>query len=198
MGRPSKLTPQQWAEVERRLLTGETTRTLGAEYGLAESAIRKRFGAHKSISAQSAQVRTVAEKLADANIALQALPPAQRPVAMDLAEKLRSISGSLASAAELGARTAHRLQALANSEVAKVDDAEPMSSLEKLKGVSALTKLANDSASIALNLLAANKDTVKRLNDDGDGAAGGALDATGMSTEALSEIMKARDASFRG
>lgn len=94
---------------------------------------------------------------------------------MDLAEKLRSISGSLASAAELGAKTAHRLQALANSEVAKVDDAQPLESVDALKGVSALTKLANDSASIALNLLNANKETVQRLNvGDGEPAGGSA------------------------
>jgi hypothetical protein len=84
---------------------------------------------------------------------------------MDLAEKLRSISTSLASAADLGAKTSHRLQALANSEVGKVDDADPLSvdSLTALKGVGVLTKLANDSASIALNLLAANKETVKQI-----------------------------------
>lgn len=167
MGRPSKLTPAQWAEVERRLLAGETARALGAEFGLAESAIRKRFGAHKSVSAQSAQVRTVAEKLAEANTALAALPPAQRPVAMDLAEKLQNISGSLASAAELGAKTAHRLNALANSEVGKVDDASPLSpeSIAALKGVGVLTKLANDSAHIAVNLLAANKERIAKLDE---------------------------------
>lgn len=164
MGRPSKLTPQQWDEVQRRLLAGETASSLGREFGISEAAIRKKFGSHESVSAKSTKVRAVAEKLADAHSALESLPIAQRPIALDLADKLRSISASLASAADLGAKTAHRLQALANSEVAKVDDAVPMQSLEALKGVSALTKLANDSASIALNLLAANKETVKELN----------------------------------
>lgn len=198
MGRPSKLTPAQWAEVEHRLLTGETARSLGREFGVSEAAIRKRFGANQSVSAQSSQVRTAAEKIAEANRALEALPPAQRGVAIDLAEKLRSISESLASAAELGARTAHRLQALANSEVAKVDDAEPMTSLENLKGVSALTKLANDSASIALNLLAANKDTVKELNLREPEDRGPTIDPTLLSSGALAEIMRARDAALRG
>lgn len=197
MGRKSKLTPAQWEDVGRRLLAGETARALGREFGLSEGAIRKKFGAHQSVSAQSTQVRTVAEKLAEANIALEALPPAQRHVAIDLSEKLRSISQSLASAAELGARTAHRLQALANSEVSKVDDAEPMSSLENLKGVSALTKLANDSASIALNLLAANKDTVTRLNTQPP-EPDEVLDVSSLSTAALAEIMKARGAAVRG
>ena len=89
-----------------------------------------------------------------------------RALAVSLADKLRSISSHLASAAEYGAATAHRLNALANSEVAKVDDADVLSpeSMEAMKGVAALTRLANDSSSIALNLLAANKDTVQRMN----------------------------------
>jgi hypothetical protein len=165
MGRPSKLTPQQWTEVERRLLAGETARGIAPDFGISEAGIRKRFGAHQSISAQSAQVRTVAEKLADASLALQALPPAQRSVAVDLAEELRTMSVSVARAANLGAKTGHRLHALANSEVAKVDDAAPLSeeSIAALKGVGVLTKLANDSLSPALNLLAANKDRVKEI-----------------------------------
>lgn len=172
MGRPSKLSDTQWADVHRRLLAGETARSLGREYGLSEAAIRKRFGAHQNLSAQSAQVRTAAEKLADAHMALEALPPAQRVVAESLADKLRSISNSLASAAELGAKTAHRLQALANSQVAKVDDADPLLSVEALKGVSALTRLANDSSHIALNLLSANKERVQKLDEPAEGDQG--------------------------
>lgn len=188
MGRPSKLTPAQWAEVERRLLAGETARSLGREFGVSEAAIRKRFGAHQSVSSQSAQVRTVAEKLAEANTALEALPVAQRSVAMNLAEKLRSISGSMASAAELGAKTAHRLHALANSEVGKVDDADPLKSAESLKGVMVLTELANKSAHIAINLLAANKD---RVNEPPPPEAP-SIDPSKLSDAALKEIMGAR------
>lgn len=166
MGRPSKLSPSQWNELHRRLLAGETARSLGREFGVSEAAIRKKYGANHSVSAQSAQVRSAAIKLAEANNALEALPAAQREVAMNLSDKLRSISSSLANAAELGAKTAHRLQALSNAEVSKVDDAEPMQSIDNLRNVGVLTKLANDSAAIALNLLAANKESVKRLNDD--------------------------------
>jgi hypothetical protein len=167
MARPSKLSPSQWEALHKRLLAGETARALGREFSVSEAAIRKKYGANQKVSAQSSQVRTVAEKLAQAQTALEALPPAQQGVALDLADKLRNISSSLASAAELGAKTAHRLQSLANSEVAKVDDADPLASLGSLKSVGVLTKLANDSASIALNLLNANKETVKDLNSQG-------------------------------
>lgn len=192
MSRPSKLTPAQWEEVGRRLMEGEGARALGREFGISEAAIRKKFGANHSVSAQSAQVRTVAQKLADAQTALEILPPAQRVVAIDLAEKLRSISSSLASAAELGAKTAHRLQALANSQVAKVDDADPMKSIAELRDVGVLTKLANESSSIALNLLAANKPAVERLNQPEPPRP--SFDPRQLSPAALAELMALRNA----
>jgi len=160
MARPSKLTPAQWAEIERRAAEGEGIRALAREFGISEGTIRLR------VSTQTTQVRNVARKLADAQAELSSLPVRQQYAAVSLAEKLRNISGSLASAAELGAATAHRLHALANSEVAKVDDAEPMASLESLRNVGVLTKLANDSSHIALNLLASNKDRVKAADDE--------------------------------
>lgn len=174
MGRPSKLTPAQWLELEKRLLAGETARALGREMGISEASIRGKLGANRALSAQSAQVQETAQKIAEANLALEALPVSQRPAAMDLAEKLRSISQSVASAAELGARTGHRLHALANSEVGKVDDADPLSaeSITALKGVGVLTKLANESLAPALNLLSANKDRIKYGQADEDDLSG--------------------------
>ena len=192
MARPSKLTPAQWEEVGRRLLEGEGARSLGREFGVSEAAIRKRFGANQSVSAQSSQVRTVAQKLAEAQTALEILPPAQRVVAIDLAEKLRSISNSLASAADLGAKTAHRLQALANSQVAKVDDADPMKSIGELRDVGVLTKLANESSLIARDLLAANKPAIERLNQERPAAP--TIKPGQLSNATLCELLAARDA----
>ena len=161
MGRPSKLSPAQWAEVERRVAEGEAIRPLAKEFGVDEAAIRRR------VSPQTPQVRRVAAKIAETQAELAALPVAHQHLAVSLADKLRNISQSLASAAELGAKTAHRLQALANSEVAKVDDAEPLQSLDNLRGVGVLTKLANESAATALNLLSANRETVQKINSAG-------------------------------
>lgn len=160
MARPSKLSPEQWAEIERRLAAGESSAALAREFGVHQSQVTRR------VSQVSQVVRNVAHQVAEAQTALAALPVPQQYMAVSLAEKLRNTSTSLASAAELGAATAHRLHALANSEVAKVDDADPLMSVENLKGVAALTKLANDSASIALNLLSANKDQMQKLNDE--------------------------------
>lgn len=171
MGRPSKLTPAQWAEIERRLLAGETARKLGPEFGLAESAIRKRFGAQ--FGAQSARVQTAARKLADANAAmdeantaLEALPLAQRQIAITLADDLREISRHLAAAARYGSATAHRLAGIAHGKVQEIDDAAPLTdeSVATLKGVAVLTRMANEAATIGVNLLKANEETIREVN----------------------------------
>lgn len=160
-GRPPALTPKQQEEVRRRLAAGEGVRALAQEFKVGKATIGRLAG-------HTGQVRKVAETLAAAQNALAALPIQQQHMALSLADKLRSISDNLASAAELGAKTSHRLQALANSQVAKVDDADPMQSIAALRDVGVLTKLANDSASIALNLLAANKERVHALDAPAD------------------------------
>ena len=43
MGRPSKLTDKQWAEIEKRLLAGESQGKLAKEFKVARSAISDRF-----------------------------------------------------------------------------------------------------------------------------------------------------------
>lgn len=166
MGRKSKLTDVQWAELFARKSEGESNRALAKEYGVSEAAIREREGK----IGKTVEVQRVARMIVETEGALKSLPIAQQITAQNLADKLKAISGSLASAAELGAKTAHRLHHLANSEVAKIDDADPLDNVEALRGVAALTKLANDSASIALNLLSANKDAVKEANAPKDEA----------------------------
>lgn len=196
MGRKSKLTAVQWAEIDKRRIEGESRRALAKEYGVSEAAIRER----EQKIGRAPTVQKVAKMIVETDAALSALPISAQISAQNLASKLKSISASLASAAEQGAATAHRLSALANSEVAKVDDSNPLESVEALKGVSALTRLANDSASIALNLLAANRDTVKRINDPDEGSlppGSGVLAVPGMLSDAAAwseAVKKARPA----
>lgn len=173
MARPSKLSPEQWALLEQRFQSGESARSLGREFGVDEAAIRRKF------CRETPKVRDAAERLADGQRAVAALPAALQPVAIDLAAKLRNISTSLASAAELGAATAHRLHALANSEVAKVDDAQPMASLDSLRNVGVLTKLANDSSQLGVALLAANKEQIKLVNAQAERAGFSIVDEFG-------------------
>jgi len=177
MGRPSNLSDAKWAELEKRLLDGEKAADLAKEYKVSRSAISKRF------SKQHEEVKSVATQIVSAEEALMRLPVSQQVTAINLASQLRSISQHLASAANYGAATAHRLTALANAEVQKVDDANPLQSLESLRGVATLTKLANDSASIGLNLISANKDRIKQL--DGEEQRPADQDLTDLTDEEL-------------
>ncbi|CAJ0701628.1 hypothetical protein LMG19089_02886 [Ralstonia edaphis] len=165
MGRPSKLTDAQWEEIKRRLLEGESGRLLAQEFGISETAIRKK------VSSQVSEIKSVANQLVSAQSALKSLPISSQISAQTLAQRLMSISGHLASAADYGAATAHRLAGIAHAKVEEIDDAGPLTpgSIEALKGVAVLTKMANESSEIGINLLRANKDAVDELNKSGTG-----------------------------
>lgn len=173
MGRKSALTPEQWVEVERRhFIDGESMNSLAKKFGVNESVIRRKIKPNKAESPNAAkslpalamrkveaekQTRQIAEEIAE-------LPISRQTIVNDLSRKLVNISSHLASAAEYGAATAHRLNALANGEVQKIDDTDPLASTESMRGVAALTSLANEAGKIGLNLLAANKEEVARMN----------------------------------
>ena len=158
MARPSKLTDAQWEEIGKRLLQGEATSALAREYGVSKGAISQRF------SKRTETVKAVANQIVETDRALSLLNVSEQIAACDLAVQLKSISQHLASAANYGAMTAHRLSAMANTQLDKVDDVNPMETADVLQGVAALTKMANSSSEIALNLLRANKEKVDELN----------------------------------
>ncbi|HEF4838915.1 TPA: Hin recombinase [Burkholderia vietnamiensis] len=175
MGRKSALTPEQWAEVERRhLVDGESINSLAKVFGVNEATIRKKINPNKSEREKSAKpLRELAQEKVEADRRakdiseqIAALPIARQTIVNDLAQKLTNISGHLASAAEYGAATAHRLAAIANEQAAKIDDANPLAadSVAALKGIAALNNLANNASEIGLNLLRANKSEIEKIN----------------------------------
>lgn len=153
MARPSKLTEKQWTEIERRHLAGESMRSLAAEFRISEAAIRKR------VSARTNEIKDVAAQLVEAEQRFMALPVSSQISARTLADELKAISGNLASAASYGAMTAHKLAKVAHIQAAKIseherDEVRP----DDLKGIAALTNLANQASNIGLGLMVANKD----------------------------------------
>ena len=153
------------------MVEGESINSLAKEFGVVESVIRRKikpnkaeqekFGKSLSVLAfekveADKKSKAIAEHIAE-------LPMVRQTTFNDLTEQLRSISSHLAGAANFGAATSHRLAGIAHAKVQEIDDAAPLSpaSIEALKGVAALTRLANDAASTGLNLLAANKDQAK-------------------------------------
>lgn len=160
MGRPSKLTDAQWEAIGKRLLTGESTSALAREFGVSKGAVSSRF------SKRTETIKAVANQLVAADRAMANLNVSEQIAARSLADDLKAISEHLASAARYGAATSHRLLGIAHGKVAEIDDAAPLDggSVETLKGIAALTRVANDSSEIAVNLLRANKDAVDEAN----------------------------------
>lgn len=168
MGRKSKLSPDQWGELEKALLEGESVRAQARKFGISEASIRERMrnvaktpGVKEvaSLLVEASSARSVAER------ALSELPVSAQISAQNLAARLISIGHNLAAAADDGSAIARRLAAIAKTEVQKVDDVDPLSTFGHLKSVSTLMNLAKEAAHIPLNLLAANKDRMKSLEE---------------------------------
>lgn len=161
MKRKSPLSEKQWDDIGKRLLAGEKGRVLAREYGISETAIRKRFGS------QVRTEKTVANQLFEAENAFRELPIGSQIRVANLLDELRAVSIHLAGTAKLGAMTAHRLAGIANQQVDKLDDIDPLNqeSMETLKGVAVLTELSNKAAQTGLNLLAANKKHTEKINE---------------------------------
>lgn len=170
MGRKSSLTAEQWLEVERRhVVDGESINALAAEFGINESSIRRKIKPNKAESPNGNKGQNPLQAIAKEKVRVDAeskriaeqiaeLPYAKQQIVSDLARKLTSISEHLGSAAEYSAASAHRLSFMANQQLEKVDEVEPLKSVVELQAVALLQKLANTSSEIGLNLLRANKD----------------------------------------
>lgn len=144
-GRPSRLGLDAWREIEAQAAAGRPIRAIAKSFGVAESTIRTR-----GVSAHSAQVREVAQRLASAHSALATLPTSQQFLALRLADEIRDLEVNLARAARYGAATAHELAARAHR--AAQEGAQDEASV---RAVYAMTKAANEAAGIGLALLAA-------------------------------------------
>lgn len=164
MGRKSKLSPKQWENAAKRIAgDGETYEAVAKDYGVSSSTLRKGIEKMRELAERIAVTDLSAQKnSAD----LSKLPIPQQRIVTGLAATLQSISENLAGAGEWGAKSARRLSWLANTQAEKIADVDPLSpeSQPAIAGVALLTKLANSSAEIGLNLLRANKEAVDDLN----------------------------------
>lgn len=166
MGRKSALTEKQWSDIERRMLDGASVRGLATEYGIAESAIRKK------LSARTKDVKTVANQLATAEVAFSKLPISAQISARSMTDRLKGMMMSLTSAGESAAGVAQYATHLANVTIQKVDESDPFSetSVQAIKGANALMAMANVAAEIPMGLIRAAKDII--ISDDSKPASG--------------------------
>lgn len=162
MGRHSKLTPDQWDEIGRRIVAGESMGSLSKEFRISKSAISGRC------SPKADRIRVVANKLLDANKALNSLPEAERPLAVRLADDLKSISLNLTRAAKAGSDTAAQLAEMANGKVKRALREDGKVDQEVLMDIATLTVSSNRAAAPALRLVAASQDRETAPGDPED------------------------------
>lgn len=153
MGRPSKLTDIQWAQIEKRLMDGESASSLAVEYGVNRAAVSRRLSQH------IATVKTVANQIVAADAAFHSLPVAQQIATTHHVDLLKSMSTHLAHAGNYGAAISHRLKGVASELSDKITDFDPLDAdhVETLKGINALVRTSNESAHIAIELMKASK-----------------------------------------
>lgn len=173
MGRKSKLSEKQWEAVKTRLLSGEKAADLAREFGVSKTVISQRF------SERIQTVRELANKIVAVDYAFKKLPVVDQLETLSMVDELKAISTHLAGAARFGSATAHRLAGIANAKVQEIDDAAPMddASMDTLKGIAVLTRMANDASVIGVNLINANKDTVKKINEPPESQAENGLES---------------------
>jgi hypothetical protein len=160
MGRPSKLTEKQWEEAIAAVQAGGTLRAVAAKFDIALSPLAKRVKEQKE---QDDLARSLANQLVMAERGIKDLPIKVQIKAHSFADDYRAMSMHLAGAGKYGAATAHRLSAVAHSEVQKLDDVTPLSpaGVEIIKNVAVLTRTANEASVIPIGLLKANKDSLE-------------------------------------
>lgn len=173
MGRKSALSVEQWAEIERRhVLLGESVCQLAKEFKVNESSIRRkindkeivRAGIREELHELAARKVKADGEVARVNSEIEALPVVRQMIVSDLASKLAAVSKHVASTAEYMSATSHRLAAIANGMMDKVDDADPMKNVETLQQAAAIIRLSNDAAQTPMNLLKANQATIDAMN----------------------------------
>lgn len=160
MAKP-KITEKQWIRIKERLDAGEKAAALAREYGVTRAAITNKFSVRKkAVNELANQIVSHHKSLQNS---LQQFTPDIQIEAWDVASDLITISKHVGAGSRFGAMTFHRLAGIANLHAQKLDDENP--NPEHVLRIAQLTKVGNDAAAPALNLLAANKD---RINKDDD------------------------------
>jgi len=157
MGRKSKLSATQWETIAKRMLDGDSTRSLAREFGVSESTIREK------LSAQQKKIKTVANQIVTAHESLNALPITAQISAQNLAARMLAVSENLAGSAAISSATAMHFAGLAHEEAMRVktlniEDADAAKAEERMRRAQMAQTAANTAATIGTNLLKISKD----------------------------------------
>ncbi len=159
MGRKSALSDAQWEDVDRRLLEGDAARAIARELGVSEAIIRARK------KTRVEKIKDAANQVVAADRAVKALDLPSQRIALTFAQKLQAMSDSLAEAAMLGVGNAVHLQRLGQAQLSKVTAANLGQSGAELAAADKLADMANTQAEIAVRVVSAQKDQVKKAHE---------------------------------
>lgn len=154
-GRPSKLSDFQWAEIGRRLALGgdgNTVSDLSKEFKVSKSTISQRF------SKRVENIQVLATTLATTEKAIEALPFSERCSVRTLADQLKGIAGSLATAAAANAKVSEILAEAAKQQAGRIVTENGYIDVEQAKATAALVGISNEAGKLGMGLLTANKD----------------------------------------
>lgn len=166
MGRPRKLSEEHLQRLVERHIAGESIRKLAAEVKMAESSLRA------LISAQSAQIKSVANQMVSAERAFRELPLSAQITTKTIASRLMRMMDNMAAGAELASGSYMKLMMAHNAQAAKIDEAEPMTaegSAAAMMAMAALGKLANQVGELPMRFVAAMKDGIAGDEDEEEG-----------------------------
>lgn len=158
----ARLRPKQWDAIEKRLLAGESNRSVAKDFDVSETAIRKHFGG------EVRKIQSVAEQIVEVDKVFKSLTIGSQVRARTLADEMIAISTHLAGAAKFGSITSHRISGMAHDQLDKINEADIEGSAQVLQNIARLIALSNESAKTGLALLAANKDLIKSSSENED------------------------------
>lgn len=159
MGRKSNLTDHQWAEIEERLLNGESQHKIAQEYDITQRGISKRLGSRIK------EIETVALQMVEAKKAFNSLPVSAKVNAQTIIDRLMRISDHISSAAEYSAMNAHKFSQMAHEHLNTISPENLETNPNTLRLVNGLTTMANEASKIPLGLIQANKEQMQRINE---------------------------------
>jgi hypothetical protein len=181
MSRRPVLSESQRAEIMKRSIAGQTAYRIGKDMGIPESTVRKNLGPKDQVLAAASTIISAERDLSSLSI------PAQM-VAFDLLSGLRAISNNLTRAAVLGSENAARLHTIAKMQLDRATIDPEAFDVELARDVGGFTRMANEAASLGMQLVSANKDHMSQPPERTS-----SLNVAALSPETLRELMKARN-----
>lgn len=152
MGRPSKLSDKQWAEVMRLHANGEKAASLAKKYKVSPTQISRR------VSQVSQELQNVAALVAQAETTFDALPVSHQSCVRSLADQIKGLAVGVTAVAATSAETGRILALHANQ---KARDLGPDLNPDDVRLVVGLQEGANRAISSGLDILRANKEVNK-------------------------------------